>query len=245
MIVLLGIDDTANSSSRGTGYHARRLAESMAEHGGAEARAITRHQLLVHPEIRYTSRNSSVCIAFELRDGDASRLFDLASEELSSYCAPTSNACLAIAVESAVAEQTIDFGRHAKTEVLTTAHAHEIAKKDGLELKIVQGTGEGAIGAVAGIGLHASGNDGRYIWLPQLRELKGTYRAHDLERKFSIEVETAKGEKLPPNARLRMVDWLRPIMRRGRAILLAEQEDHNGENRWRVADKQTVKALSD
>ncbi len=52
---LIGIDDTDNLESRGTGFRARQLAQQLQQRGLARLRGVTRHQLFVSPEIPYTS----------------------------------------------------------------------------------------------------------------------------------------------------------------------------------------------
>jgi tRNA(Ile2) C34 agmatinyltransferase TiaS len=69
MRYLIGIDDTDNLESRGTGFRARQLGERLAHDGIANVEAITRHQLLVDPRIPYTSHNSSCCLVIELCTG--------------------------------------------------------------------------------------------------------------------------------------------------------------------------------
>src|SRR5690242_12631799 len=62
--VLIGIDDTDNLQSRGTGFLAQRLLASLEEEGLGSGAGATRHQLLVDPRIPYTSHNSSACICW-------------------------------------------------------------------------------------------------------------------------------------------------------------------------------------
>lgn len=62
MRILIGIDDTDNLESRGTGYMARQLGAMLSEGGLALVEGITRHQLLLDPQIPYTSHNSSACL---------------------------------------------------------------------------------------------------------------------------------------------------------------------------------------
>jgi hypothetical protein len=69
-LYFIGIDDTDNLESRGTGFRARQLAQDLQAAGIARLRGITRHQLFVSPEIPYTSHNSSACLAMNVRDAD-------------------------------------------------------------------------------------------------------------------------------------------------------------------------------
>ena len=61
--VLVGIDDTDNLTSPGTGWIAQSLIRQLASEGFGEPLGITRHQLLKDPRVPYTSHNSSACLA--------------------------------------------------------------------------------------------------------------------------------------------------------------------------------------
>lgn len=64
MRALICIDDTDNIDiKRGTGQLASLLAEEIEQKGWAKCEAVTRHQLFVHPDVPYTSHNSSMCFA--------------------------------------------------------------------------------------------------------------------------------------------------------------------------------------
>ena len=244
-MILLGIDDTDDKTSRGTGYRARRLGKALSDEGLAEVQAVTRHQLLVDSRIDYTSQNSSACLVLDAAESDIPRVLEFARSELGSCCAPDSNAGLSIAEPSAVDDAIQDYGRAAKHKVLSAEKARELAKQVGIVLEGVSGSEVGVIGALAAVGLHKSGNDGRFIWLAKLRELSGTYTAGELTMLVGVDVATVSGERLPPGAEFKVEEWVRPVLRAGRAILLAERGSHNGQNEWRLVDKPTVKALSD
>ncbi len=50
----------------------------------------------------------------------------------------------------------------AKQAVISKAAAYDLARQAGIHLSEHGGTGDGVVGAVAGVGLRLSGNDGRY-----------------------------------------------------------------------------------
>ncbi len=244
MILLLGIDDTDDDSSRGTGYQARRLGHTIQENGLGELRAVTRHQLLIDSRIDYTSRNSSACLVLQTTEGPVPSLIDLARSELVAHCAPGSKVGICLSEPSAIDDAIREFGRAAKDEVLFSDAALSLGKKREIHIESIKGSGEGVIGALAAVGLHVSGNDGRFVWLPKLRDLDGRYSVADLTELLDVQVETISGDVLPPSAEIEVLEWMRPILREGRAILLAEEENVDGEIGWRFADKPTVKALS-
>jgi hypothetical protein len=244
MIVLLGIDDTDDASSRGTGYQARRLGTALAEHGLAEFRAVTRHQLLVDSQINYTSRNSSACLLLDTLEASIPDILDFACTDLESQCAAEANSGVCIAAAPAVDSAIQELGSAAKFNVLAKEMAVDLANQRGIGLEPVAGTGDGMIGALAAVGLHKSGDDGRFIWLPRLRELTGPYTVGELKDILQVEISSSAGKQPPLEASIDIGDWVRPVLREGRPVLLAEKEKDSGKFRWRLTGKPTVKSLS-
>lgn len=60
--LLIGIDDTDNPYTPGTGRRARALLHELQAAGLGSPAGATRHQLLVDDRIPYTSHNSSACL---------------------------------------------------------------------------------------------------------------------------------------------------------------------------------------
>ena len=67
-VILIGIDDTDNETSKGTGHLARQLSRACLQLGAREL-GISRHQFLLDDRIPYTSHNSGACVAVETADG--------------------------------------------------------------------------------------------------------------------------------------------------------------------------------
>ncbi|PLX22090.1 MAG: ABC transporter substrate-binding protein, partial [Marinilabiliales bacterium] len=55
MICFVGLDDTDNKDSRGTGFKSRQLGKLIVEKNLGEVESISRHQLFVHEKIAFTS----------------------------------------------------------------------------------------------------------------------------------------------------------------------------------------------
>jgi hypothetical protein len=70
--------------------------------------------------------------------------------------------CVAQLSDSLDGESLEAFGKAAKSRVLTKSDAYSLAARTGVHLTEHGGTGQGVVGALAGIGLRLSGNDGRY-----------------------------------------------------------------------------------
>jgi len=67
----------------------------------------------------------------------------------------------------------LDFGRRCQAEIMQVAWAVETAASRGILLRSLAGTTSGMIGALAGVCLRASGNDGRFVQVGRVRELTG------------------------------------------------------------------------
>jgi hypothetical protein len=247
---LIGIDDTDNLESRGTGFRARHLAEQLQRQGIARLHSVTRHQLFVSPEIPYTSHNSSACLALDFAPSDYVRVRDFCRDYLARESASGSDAGLCIAEEAKVHTTVTTFGQRAKREVLQIADSHALAAAEAIYLEGLTGTRQGVIGALSAVGLHRSRDDGRFLWMRGVRDLQpGTYLLRDLKAQTDIErFETIAGvEILADDASITFSEWARPVFRRGFAVLLLEQENLEPENNeqpprhWRVAAKDFIK----
>ena len=185
MHYLLGIDDTDNLESRGTGHRVRQLADWLAENKLAEPQGITRHQFLVDPQIPYTSHNSSACLSVETENPDD--VWEASREFLLRESAQGSDAGLTLAKWDSINEDVLSFAKRAKLEVLTMLEAEQTASRSQIRCEGLTGTHGGIIGALSAIGLHRAGNDGRFLWLPGLRELKGKYQVGEICTKGHID----------------------------------------------------------
>jgi hypothetical protein len=239
MHCLVGIDDTDNLESRGTGHRVRQLANWLADQGLAVPRSITRHQLLVDPRIPYTSHNSSACLSLESQNIEA--VWDASRAFLLQEAATGSDVGVCLAERDAILEEVKAFGRRAKAEVLTIVEALQIALVSGIQCEGLTGTGGGVIGALAGIGLHRAGEDGRFLWLPGLRELKGVSPVAQLCSTGHIDrVCTLEGADLSPETLVDVGEWVRPVLRGGQATLFVEEQNHE----WYILPKDRIKSLS-
>lgn len=212
-VVLIGIDDTDNDTSPGTGRLARRLADELAQRD-ARLLGVTRHQFLVDPSIPYTSHNSGACIAVEW-DGPPDQLrfvMDLVRE----WSAEGSDPGVCIAAQASISREIMDWGWAATQRVLTMPEAQSIARAAGVHLEPLGGTGQGIIGALATVGLRADGNDGRFLHLPGLRELGEFTTAEELTR-LGVTIEH-HGSQPAHGAKYQTMSWVRPRLIGGKPI---------------------------
>jgi tRNA(Ile2) C34 agmatinyltransferase TiaS len=220
---LVCIDDTDNAESIGTGQLARRLAEHLAELGLLAGASVTRHQLLVHPDIPYTSHNSSACLAGEGEGGlkllDAGRSFLLANFH------DGANPGLCVQRADAVPPPLLELARRAQREVLRLDAFDAAIRPLGLALWSGGETGQGRIGACAGVALRASGEDGRFIGLAGIRDLEGRLPAGEIVARSGVaEVRTLDGRRLDAATPIDTGGWVRPSLLGGRAVLVVREE---------------------
>jgi hypothetical protein len=240
MRFLIGIDDTDNLESRGTGHRVRQLADWLAANQIAQADGITRHQLLVDPRIPYTSHNSSACLSAQSDVPDD--LWEACREYLLRESASGSDAGLCLAAWDAVTAPVRSFGDRAKVAVLTKGEAGKTAAEAGIQLIGLTGTGGGIIGALAGVGLRHAGEDGRFLWLPGLRDLKGRYPVSQICADGHVDrVCTLTGSDLPPETIVDVGEWVRPVLKNGFATLFVEAKS----DEWYILPKEEIKNLSD
>jgi tRNA(Ile2) C34 agmatinyltransferase TiaS len=217
-MIYIGLDDTDNLESRGTGHLARQIAAQL--NSDFTLLGVTRHQLLVDPRIHYTAKNScaAICLDGDL-DVDLEALFQRVSDLMSAEFVPTSDPGLCVA-RAATAGAMTPFGQRAQREVLAQAEALRLADEHGALLQALGGDGSGVIGALAAVGLAASGEDGRYVMVGRSRQISGLLEVNQILEAGIPAVKTLDGQ--PVQAGLVLADKLRPSRRRSQAVLYVE-----------------------
>lgn len=249
--LLIGIDDTDDLYSPGTGRRARELLQILARAGLGSPAGATRHQLLVDDRIPYTSHNSSACLAWCSADGDPQAIRDgvieVAARFLERVCPPAADPGLVVAIPARVGDHTptlVDFGRRAKREVLATAQARELAAATGVHLSGHGGTEDGVLGALAAVGLHLSGCDGFFLTVPGLDDLP---MSADIDRVRSLaaidDARDGDHRRPSPGEPIDLGDWIRPVLLDGRSVLLLDppRPGVDGRRSWRTAPRAVVK----
>lgn len=247
MRVFIGIDDTDNLESRGTGYLSRRMACEITANGHGTVFSITRHQLLVDPRIPYTSHNSSACLEVETENEDL--LMDFCRSFLINNAAEGSDAGLCIIQSDRVPEEVIAWGLKAKEEVLDMRSAEFLALSQQFKLEGLTGTRIGMIGALAAVGLRKGGNDGRFLWLKGNKDLRqlnpGTYRVSELTKDYNIStIRSVNGRILDPEQLVEVDDWVRPVLKDNIATLIVDEQITHHDYGWKTATKDYIKSVS-
>lgn len=245
MHIILSIDDTDSIDSRGTGELASLISKAIEEKNWGRCSGITRHQLFIHPDVPYTSHNSSMCFEADINELCLNKLIDYASDFLEKESAEGSDPGLCVAVRDKILEPEllIEFGRKAKKEIILIPEAYDLAKKLGVHLSEHGGTGQGVIGALAGIGLRLSGNDGRFKGKVKLISESGRERVDYIltntgfERVKDIDGIDLKGEEI-----VVLGGAIKAVFLDGKSTLLvfSKSDKNTGMLSWETCKKQQL-----
>ncbi|GAB3300440.1 hypothetical protein EK0264_18910 [Epidermidibacterium keratini] len=240
---LIGIDDTDNDTSPGTGYLAQRLLESLEDSGLAAPVGATRHQLLKDPRVPYTSHNSAACLAVASERADLTPVIAHCADFLTQWSAEGSDPGLCVAdhdLTAPVQAALASFGHRTKVDLQTQTAARSVAARNDVFLAGYGGTEDGVIGALAAVGLHRGGSDGFFLWLPGLRDLRpGRLPFDELCATLPIDdARTLDGRRPAATESIRVHPWVRPALIDGAAVLLLDDSDG-----WSTAPREAVRAL--
>lgn len=244
---LICIDDTDDIGTKGTGEIAEEIAEKLASVQVAASncpRFVTRHQLFVHPDIPYTSHNSAMCFKVETALGfDEIKAVCIAHLKQESAAASDPGLAILDLDSDYATERLIAFGQQAKVEVKTKTQAYALAKELAIDLSEHGGTGQGIIGALAGLGLRLSGQDGRVKGQFKLAEQHCESDevqlsvAQVLARTGLQAVISLGGEVLADDQLLNLKGKIKAVYIQHQFALLVSNE----EGRWLNATKQQLK----
>ncbi|BAI60519.1 conserved hypothetical protein [Methanocella paludicola SANAE] len=220
-MIYLAMDDTDNLESRGTGRLARAIAVELSRR--YHVMGVTRHQLFVHESIPFTSHNSCAVIHIQ-GDSGMDDIFDTAKKLMLDDFVEGSDPGIAVASSRQVNSGVVAFGQDAKCIVVNQERARSVAANAGIRLEGLGGTEGGVIGSVAGIGLAASGSDGRFLLRGRNRELIGPQPVWALLSSGIDQVMTIDG-RLVNDGMIAIRKSPTPSFVQGRAVLFVEESD--------------------
>ena len=249
MKVLVAVDDTDNLESVGTGHLTEFIAQAVEKNGWGTRSYITRHQLFVHPDVPYTSHNSAMCFTADIDPERLEALVDHASGFLERERAEGSDPGLCIAVaerlgRAELVEAVVAFGRKAKQAVLRKDDAYELAQRLGVHLSEHGGTGQGVIGALAGIGLRMSGNDGRIRGQLAIGNGKGVASVGEIRAHPGVDaVRSQDGWELGDDELVLLGEKVKAVLQDGKAILLVMPSGRHVDGApWRTCTREVLKS---
>jgi hypothetical protein len=224
MTLFLSIDDTDSLDSRGTGRLARAIADQLSQ--DYTVPAVTRHQLFVHESIPYTSHNSCAVIHIEAEGPDEEKIYSIARDLMKEDFIEGSDPGIALADMTAVTPAIVTFGQDAKRMVLTQEKARTLARNCSIKLEGLGGTEDGVIGAMAGLGLAATGYDGRFLQKGSIRDIRGPASAEELLSAGIEMILTLEG--VPVTTGMIQVQEgksVKPCPVSGKAVLFVEERE--------------------
>jgi len=215
-VIHVGIDDTDTLDTPGTNQLARALVARLLPR--CEPVRITRHQLLFDPRVPYTRKNGSASILLQRRSADSIRaILDELRQGMREWFKPGSDPGLCI-TEMVPAGVTA-FGRRCQQDLVKQQEARDLSRDCGIHLEGLGGTEDGVIGALAAVGLAATGDDGRVVSIGAWPDdLVGPQPIAELHRRG---VTVRRHDTAEP-VHAGIVDvgkHLRPNMRQGRIVL--------------------------
>jgi hypothetical protein len=184
-----------------------------------------------------------MCFQAQLEDNALGEVINYASDFLARESATGSDPglCVALSANLRCVAEVIAFGHQAKKVVLTKAQAYELAAHSGVHLSQHGGTGQGVIGALAGIGLRMGGQDGRLkgkLAFSADPVDNGIAVASVLQHKWVSRVQTEQGVVLSEDARICLIDKVKIVQVEGQPVLLVQQ---NEQGIWQNLSRQQLK----
>jgi hypothetical protein len=234
-VLWLGIDDTDTLDSPGTNKLALALVGHLAD--VLTIRLVVRHQLFLDPRVPYTSHNGSASLWAEpTGELDVPRLADRIRRIVIDWCPPGSDPGLCIATQ--VPAAVTAFGQRCQHDVVTQAEAHALARQHSLHLESIGGTGDGAIGALAAVGLLATRNDGRVLHHGNQGtapfDVKGSLSVEEILRRGVERVENLATGAGIRNGTVALAKRLRPNLRDGKLVLYVRPDANLDGSAWQA-----------
>lgn len=212
MRFFVAFDDTDTlDCGRGTGKLVRWYEQELPH--GCTLWGVVRQQLLVHPDVPYTSHNSSAVAVIDAPDDTVrEQLIERGITHLANHAVDGSDPGLCVAAEGdAAIESLMHFGQRAAIELVTQAEAYAAAGK--AHLSGHGGTNDGVIGAAAGVGLTAWGWSGRFIEYAGLRDFPQQVSVRDLQDAGMLVLPINRNVVFPkPDDTVSTDGWLRPTL---------------------------------
>ncbi|SHJ54790.1 hypothetical protein [Parasporobacterium paucivorans] len=236
--ILVCVDDTDDISKKtSTGKVAEMMAGEVKKLGGEIVLGITRHQHLLHESIAYTSHNSSMCFESAILEENLDSLWENMSAILRKEMAETSDPGLCMCRMDSVSavHKLIAFGKRSQQEVLQKKEAFHLAEETDVRLEAFNRSGLGVIGALAGMGLRLSGNDGTFRGKNIQGINPGMFLVGDCKKKLDVsQVITMTGQYLPDDREVYLEINMKLIYFNHQKMAIAEEQE-NGV--YKICDK--------
>ena len=222
MKIYLGLDDTDILGSPGTNQIAMALAIKLKDLK-IETMMILRHQLWYDARVPYTSKNGSA--SMQLKSNEAIDFLSLASfckDFLLSHFVEGSDPGLCLATEDQ-ALSLVSHGWRTTGEWVNPIEAINKSRETGCLLWSIAGRDHGVVGAIAAVGLAASGEQGRVVFHQSgYGEIRGMISIEKLNA-FGIVVVEEASQAMVSKGLVDLVKKLRPNIRGQKVVLYVEK----------------------
>lgn len=223
-MIYLGIDDTDMPGTPGTNQFCKMFAKRI--EARFRCRLIVRHQLLYDERIPYTSKNSSASMHLEpcgIASADPTSTLKVLIAELRAFVSERFlvGSDPGFAVATKISMDVRQFGKTCQQEVVSQHVARKLACDHLIHLEGCGGTNDGVIGALAAVGLAATGDDGRIVQLADWPDdLCGSQSIATLAARGVTVVSEVSGQAVRTGS-IDVGKHLRPNYRNDQAILFA------------------------
>jgi hypothetical protein len=168
---------------------------------------------------------------------DAVQLADRVRPILLGWSPIGSDPGLCIATDVAAAA-VIDWGKRCQRELVTQLEARDLAVAKRIHLEGIGGTQDGVIGALAAVGLAATANDGRVVYLggrdEDLLDVTGCISVDDIRARGIDEIREAQSNQPVTTGFVSLKKRLRPNYRTGQIVLYVARVGHDAYDEVRV-----------
>jgi hypothetical protein len=229
-MIYVGLDDTDIVDSPGTNQLARQIVGLISDR--FHTQLIARHQLLQDPRVPYTSKNGCASLLLESRlaeppdDRSIGQLTSVLRQTIRQWSPAGSDPGMCVA--TTIPAEVVQWGRRCQRELVTQQEARALAAAHGICLEGLGGTQGGVIGALAAVGLVATGEDGRVLYLGSSAEdfydVGGWQSVESLRARGIAEIRCLESEAVVDTGRVHVGKRLRPNYRRGKAVLYVSLE---------------------
>jgi hypothetical protein len=225
-MIYVGIDDTDTLDDPGTNQLARHLVRELSDQ--FRGRIIVRHQLLEDPRVPCTRKNGCASIQFEpKRPATLEQLTDPVRDIMLQWCPRGSDPGLCVTSEIPI--PVVEWGLRCKRELVSQAEAHQLAAQFDIYLEGLGGTEDGVIGALAAVGLMATGDDGRVVHFgfgsEDWYDVTGCLDVADIRSRGVDEIRTIDSGEPVTSGTIDVGKRLRPNYRQGKVVLYVARID--------------------
>lgn len=164
MKIYVAIDDSMQLDGGKAGVTASSLAKAIEDNEWGTCSIASRHRLYPNPITGCKKHNTARSFSADIKEEKLNEFIGYACKMIKEVVTPESNTGFAVVVPEQMenTDELIEYAYKTKEELVNKDQALELAKKPGIYLFALSGSGQGIIGALAGAGLNMTGNDGQF-----------------------------------------------------------------------------------